>query len=80
MGNDDPMEGQESGGAPPGSPPISSRAEAGRSADRQIWQCPYCDHRLSYRPQDRDVAEMAANSHVVRQHKVAGSIVIPPEP
>ena len=44
------------------------------------WQCPYCAHSLEYAPRDREVAELAANSHVNRQHKAAKAIVLLPVP
>ena len=42
------------------------------------WACPHCDHFLMYRAQDRDVAELAANSHVCRQHRETKTIVLLP--
>jgi hypothetical protein len=50
------------------------------SADtKRTWQCPFCDHSLRYSATTRDVAEMAANSHVSRQHKGENVIVILPD-
>jgi hypothetical protein len=58
------------------SPALLSGSEPVLSDDRRVWQCPHCDHCLSYRHQDRGVAELAANSHVNRQHTGAKTIVI----
>jgi len=54
--------------------PFLSSADAKRT-----WQCPLCDHTLRYSAGTRDVAEMAANSHVSRQHKGEKLIVILPD-
>lgn len=54
--------------------PFSSSAESKRT-----WQCPLCDHTLQYSTTTREVAEMAANSHVSRQHKGERLIVILPD-
>ena len=39
---------------------------------RKSWKCPFCDHGFMYGATDADVAEMAANSHLNRQHKWRG--------
>ena len=46
---------------------------------KRTWQCPFCDHALQYSATTREVAEMAANSHVGRQHKNEALIVILPD-
>ena len=46
---------------------------------KRTWQCPFCDHTLRYSATTREVAEMAANSHVSRQHKGESVIVILPD-
>lgn len=43
------------------------------------WQCPFCDHALAYSAMARDAAELAANSHVSRQHKRKKLIVMLPD-
>jgi len=40
----------------------------GAPAEMQTWHCPYCRHNLSFRPEDRDVAELAVRSHMTRRH------------
>ena len=46
---------------------------------KSLWQCPFCDHTLMYSAHTKDVAEIAANSHVSRQHKNEELIVIFPD-
>ena len=36
-----------------------------------VWQCPYCDHSLSYMMEHEDVAKLAIVSHLVRCHKMS---------
>ena len=62
--------------------PVSSHrfADTDATGTQTRWQCPYCAHCLEYAPRDREAAELAANSHVNRQHKAAKSVVIQPEP
>ena len=48
-------------------------------ARRQTWQCPFCDHTLSYQDKTKSVAELAANSHISRQHKNERLIVLLPD-
>lgn len=43
---------------------------------RQVWQCPYCDHTLQFTEDTIDAAELGANSHITRQHKVERTIVV----
>jgi len=45
-------------------------------APRLLWQCPFCDHSLSYKESTRDAAELAANSHLSRQHKAENAIIL----
>lgn len=46
---------------------------------REVWHCPFCDHELSYVSKTKDVAELAANSHIARQHRSENVIVILPD-
>ena len=46
---------------------------------REVWHCPFCDHELSYVSKTKDAAELAANSHIARQHKGENVIVILPD-
>ena len=39
------------------------------SFSKRVWKCPFCDHSLTYTEENMDVAEMAVNSHISRQHK-----------
>ena len=32
------------------------------------WQCPYCDHSLTYADGQEDVVELAIASHLTRRH------------
>jgi len=80
MDSENRSTGHKEGEAPPGGPPLLPISESGLPDDRQVWQCPHCDHCLRYRPQDRSVAELAANSHVSRQHKATKTIIILSEP
>jgi len=34
------------------------------------WQCPWCSYSLLFTPIDRQVAEMSAHGHILRQHGV----------
>lgn len=46
------------------------------SSSKRGWKCPFCDHSLTYDAESKDVAEMAANSHVSRQHKQKKMILV----
>ncbi len=35
---------------------------------KRLWQCPYCDHSLTFADEQEDVVEMAIASHLTRQH------------
>ena len=65
--------------APQRSQPLPSCSAVPQSDGKQTWKCPHCEHFLSYRLRDREVAELAANSHIRRQHKAAETIVMLPE-
>jgi len=36
---------------------------------RPNWQCPFCEHSLSYRTEHKGVARLAMVSHLVRCHE-----------
>ena len=65
---------------PQGGRPSPVLAEAHKANDKQEWTCPYCEHSLRYSLRDREVAELAANSHINRQHRDVKTIIILPEP
>lgn len=46
---------------------------------KRVWRCPFCDHELSYAFKTKGAAELAANSHIARQHKSENLIVILPD-
>lgn len=35
---------------------------------QRVWHCPFCDHSLIYSEEHREVARLAAKSHVGRRH------------
>lgn len=39
-----------------------------RPWEPHVWCCPFCDHSLTYKEKDREVARLAARSHVIRRH------------
>lgn len=63
----------------PETPAFASRCpEANDAACRIRWQCPYCAHSLEYATQDREAAELAANSHLRRRHRETKAVAILP--
>lgn len=59
---------------------LSSRLEIARAIAgskqviSEVWQCPFCEYRLGYLPEDGEVADMAAIGHLLRLHKVQASL------
>ena len=49
------------------------------SSSGRNWKCPFCDHSLTYEAKNRDVAELAAHSHINRQHKQKKMILVLPD-
>ena len=49
------------------------------SSTERTWKCPFCDHTLTYEAKNRDVAELAAHSHISRQHKQKNMILVLPD-
>ena len=40
-----------------------------RKKETEDWECPFCSHSIRYGPGDADVAQMAADSHLLRRHR-----------
>jgi len=40
-----------------------------RKKEMEDWECPHCSHSIRYAPCDADVAQMAAESHLLRRHR-----------
>ena len=58
---------------------FSSFTPPTNDAMRYVWRCPFCEHWLRYTIESKETAELAANSHMSRQHKQAGMVVVLPD-
>lgn len=38
---------------------------------KEIWQCPYCQHSLSFESRDREVVKLAVVRHQMENHKMS---------
>ena len=54
----------------PGNRGLSPRITVlGERRGMREWECPYCSHSILYDPKDQEVVDLAAESHLSRQHK-----------
>jgi hypothetical protein len=79
MGSEKQQASDDGGEAPQGGRPSPLLPQADEATGKETWNCPYCEHSLRYTLRDREVAELAANSHVNRQHRDVKTIIVLPD-
>jgi hypothetical protein len=79
MDSENQQASDDIGEAPQGGHPSPLLPQAHEPNDKETWNCPYCEHSLRYSLRDREVAELAANSHVNRQHRDVMTIIVLPD-
>lgn len=79
MDSENQQASDDIGEAPQGDRPSPLFPHPHEPSDKETWRCPYCEHSLRYSFRDREVAELAANSHVNRQHRDVKTIIVLPD-
>ena len=79
MNSDDDKSWESAINEAPKRGPFPFLTPPGKDVERRVWNCPFCDHELRYTFPSKDAAELAANSHMSRQHKRESMFVVLPD-